>query len=163
MVERQWEMRQLWPFFRHVLSRFKAGNSRDEQLAVLHCSRAEGPEETLYLCSRLLLPDKRDLDSQGPSGVIASRQFQSVAYGLALDLDLSVFDVHTHPFQETVRLPKHSIAKQRCSESGPRRHEDSARRWWKKWHILKRLLDQDRRTGCGVLWQTSAVGLATLA
>ena len=92
---------------------FAEGDPRDEKFAFVFGSRARGDNTDLHLGSGHLLPGPRDLARQGPGGVEPSREFQTLAYGLAEDLGVDVFDVHTHPFQ---KIPRFSSIDHRESE-----------------------------------------------
>ena len=75
-----------------------------ETQAFVLCSKAKGQSEVVFLASRIVTPGAKDLEEQSGASVIPTAQFQALAYGLAYDLGLSVFDVHTHPFADKAQL-----------------------------------------------------------
>lgn len=67
-------------------------------------SKAKGRECTIYICSKLLIPDQQQLQEQSCVSIAPSREYQAVTYGLAYELGLSVVDIHTHPFTQNARF-----------------------------------------------------------
>lgn len=80
----------------------KAGE--DESLLFALFSKAVVEDHVIYLCSRLLLPDHRQLQNQTCVSIEPSREYQAIAYGLAYELGLSIADIHTHPFTRQARF-----------------------------------------------------------
>jgi hypothetical protein len=89
---------------RGLQKHFNLGRTDDEKFAFALCSKTVGPEEEIYLAKTVLLPGPKDMREQGPGGVAPSPEFQTIAYGLADECGLSIFDIHTHPFQRVPRF-----------------------------------------------------------
>jgi len=89
--------------WRRLQEHFKAAGSNETQ-AFAVCANARCDAQTTYLVKHLLLPGKDDLEKQSAGAVAPTAEFQAIAYGLAWDLGLSVFDLHTHPFSEQPML-----------------------------------------------------------
>jgi molybdopterin/thiamine biosynthesis adenylyltransferase len=67
-------------------------------------SMAKSKENTIYICSRLIIPDKKELQGQSRISIEPGRQYQAVTYGLAYELGKSIIDIHTHPFTINARF-----------------------------------------------------------
>ena len=67
-------------------------------------SKARGPESDIYICKQLILPEGNDLENQSPVSIEPGREYQTVSYGLAYDMGLSIIDAHTHPFSNRARF-----------------------------------------------------------
>jgi len=74
----------------------KAGE--DESFIYGLFSVAKCKEGIVYICSRLLVPDNKQLRGQSRASIEPSRQYQTATYGLAYELRKSIIDIHTHPF-----------------------------------------------------------------
>lgn len=83
-----------------ALKEHLAAAGSDESLAYALCSKAKGLECNIYICSRLIIPDAKDLENQSGVSIEPSQRFQAIAYGLAYELGLVVVDIHTHPFSK---------------------------------------------------------------
>jgi len=80
----------------------KAGE--DESFIYGLFSQADGADHTLYICRQLVLPDTGELENQSRVSIEPTRQYQAVSYGLAYDQQLTLFDIHTHPFSSNARF-----------------------------------------------------------
>lgn len=67
-------------------------------------STAKTKESTVYICSRLMVPDEKQLKGQSRVSVEPDRQYQAITYGLAYELRKSIVDIHTHPFTRNARF-----------------------------------------------------------
>jgi molybdopterin/thiamine biosynthesis adenylyltransferase len=67
-------------------------------------STARSKSNTVYICNRLLVPDKKQLQAQSAVSIEPGREYQAITYGLAYDLKKSIIDVHTHPFSSNARF-----------------------------------------------------------
>ncbi len=85
------------PLFKVMVDSLKAAGRNESQVFV-GFKPIQGANSIIFLANTLVLPDKKDLSHQSPVAVEPTREFQTIAYGLAQDQDLIVGDVHTHPF-----------------------------------------------------------------
>ncbi len=81
-----------------------AKSGEDESFVYSLFSKAQSPNCTIYICRQLLLPDDNELKNQSCVSIEPDQRYQAVAYGLAYDQGLSIFDTHTHPFSSNARF-----------------------------------------------------------
>ncbi len=76
----------------------------DESFLYIMCSKAQGYDDEIYLCKQMIIPDDKQLEGQTSVSVTPEKQYQAIAYGLAYDQQLTLFDIHTHPFSDNARF-----------------------------------------------------------
>ena len=81
-----------------------AKSGKDESFVYGLFSKAQISNGTIYICKQLLLPDENDLKNQSRVSIEPDKKYQSVAYGLAYDQNLTIIDTHTHPFSSNARF-----------------------------------------------------------
>lgn len=87
-----------------VITNHLASAGKDESLMYGLFSTAKTKKCTIYICSRLIVPDKTHLEEQSGVSIAPSRQYQAITYSLAYDLKKSIIDIHTHPFSRNARF-----------------------------------------------------------
>jgi len=75
-----------------------AKSGEDESFIFSLFSKARSQDCTIYICKQLLMPDDNELKNQSCVSIEPDQKYQAIAYGLAYDQGLSIFDTHTHPF-----------------------------------------------------------------
>jgi molybdopterin/thiamine biosynthesis adenylyltransferase len=87
-----------------VMKKHLASAGKDESFIYGIFSKAKGEECIIYICSRLIIPDKNQLENQSSVSIVPSRKYQSIAYGMGYELGMSVIDIHTHPFTTNAKF-----------------------------------------------------------
>ncbi|HEW78742.1 MAG TPA: ThiF family adenylyltransferase [Phycisphaerales bacterium] len=88
----------------NVLTNHLAKSGEDESFIFSLFSKAQSEDCTIYICKQLLLPDGNELKNQSCVSIEPDQKYQAIAYGLAYDQGLSIFDTHTHPFSSNARF-----------------------------------------------------------
>jgi molybdopterin/thiamine biosynthesis adenylyltransferase len=81
-----------------------ASSGKDESFIYGLFSATKNKENTIYICNRLIIPDKKHLQSQSRVSIEPDSEYQAITYGLAYELKKSVIDIHTHPFSCNARF-----------------------------------------------------------
>ena len=87
-----------------VLVKHLEKSGEDESFIYSLFSKAQSPGCAIYICKQLLLPDDNELKNQSCASIEPDRKYQAIAYGLAYDQSLSIFDTHTHPFSSNAHF-----------------------------------------------------------
>lgn len=87
-----------------VMTKHLASAGKDESFIYGIFSKAKGNECTIYICSRLIIPDKNQLENQSSVSIVPSKKYQAIAYGIGYELGMSVIDIHTHPFTTNAKF-----------------------------------------------------------
>ena len=87
-----------------VLTSHLAKAGEDESFIYGLFSQADSADHTIYICRQLMLPDTGELENQSRVSIEPTKQYQAVSYGLAYDQQLTLFDIHTHPFSRSARF-----------------------------------------------------------
>lgn len=75
-----------------------ASAGRNESFIYALFSKAKSNQCSIYICSRLIIPDQVHLQDQSRVSIEPSKEYQAINYGLAYELGKSIIDIHTHPF-----------------------------------------------------------------
>ena len=89
--------------FQQLGNLFREAEGKETQAFAL-CSKTVGPNECIHQVKELILPEEGDFEKQSAAGVRPTVQYQYLAYSLAMELELSIFDFHNHPFADEVHL-----------------------------------------------------------
>ncbi len=83
---------------------FREGKAEDEKFCFAHGFPFKGRKKKGFILSDLFPPEREEMEKQSPSMVSPKKDYQIAIYGLAEERGCSVFDIHTHPFQQSARF-----------------------------------------------------------
>ena len=129
---------------------------RLEQLAFGLCREAQTADGTVYLLRQLLIPEPRDLATQGVAAVAPKKEFLSLVYLLAEQTGSSILHIHTHPHQH---IPTLSPIDQRAGTENAHYVRD---RFREHATLLKLVFDPTVTAHDGVVFDRSLEGFRTL-
>lgn len=88
----------------NILTNHLAKSGEDESFVYSLFSKAVSCDADIYICKQLIIPDANELRNQTRVSIEPDQKYQAIAYGLAYDQGLSIFDTHTHPFSSNAHF-----------------------------------------------------------